>query len=410
MSAAAVQYKYDSRNKRIWRSILSNGNLAQEVYFCGVDGQKIGTYTIQLVLLNGNIPQMSDNTGIKLSTFFGSKRIGTYDRLGSAKFNANGQQQSFYPYGEDRGTVQPNDSLKFATYTRDTATGLDYADQRYYANNFGRFMSPDPYVNNAGPDDPRSWNRYAYVRGDPANLFDPRGLEGEDPSYCDTHPSDPNCSGIFICPDGTQILIGGVCPTPTGQPSGRRKPGQSAGFQNCHNPKGPYQTTDVEFVKDWRDAVEIGQLTGLPAGFILAWASLESYNAAADGLGPAATQNNNFFGLTYRKDTVAAETAWNNSIVCPPGSYDGVSGPGGHSRFDPNDAFVVSGLSALLSFGDKYLNAADVYLQLSGNPTDAGLGQATAAAGFNPGNAAAYGAAIASRYKRLSQYLNCADQ
>ena len=83
--------------------------------------------------------------------------------------------QSFYPYGEDRGTVEPNDSLKFATYTRDAATGLDYADQRYYASNFGRFMSSDRYAASTGPGDPSSWNRYSYTRGDPVNRFDQGG-------------------------------------------------------------------------------------------------------------------------------------------------------------------------------------------------------------------------------------------
>ncbi len=120
---------------------------------------------------------MTDNTNVKLSTFFGGKRIGTYDRLGTAKYDQqNGGAMSFYPYGEDRGTVQPNDSLKFATYTRDSATGLDYADQRYYANNFGRFMSPDPSSDSGGPSDPQSWNRYSYVGNDPVNFFDRFGL------------------------------------------------------------------------------------------------------------------------------------------------------------------------------------------------------------------------------------------
>ncbi len=227
MSAAAVQYKYDSRNKRIWKSILSAGNLSQEVYFCGVDGQKIGTYTIQLVLLNGNIPQMSDNTGIKLSTFFGSKRLGTYDRLGSAKFNANGQQQSFYPYGEDRGTVQPNDSLKFATYTRDTATGLDYADQRYYANNFGRFMSPDP-----GPavlTIPQSWNRYSYAINDPVNNNDPGGdfwgpngcFASTDELIAATSDASIGCPVFFF---GPELLLVKSLPDPEKRvPRGRSK-------------------------------------------------------------------------------------------------------------------------------------------------------------------------------------------
>jgi hypothetical protein len=117
MSAGGVQYCYDSRNKRIWKSNLSGGNLAQEVYYYGVDGQKIGTYTFTLALYNSGLNgQMTDNSNVKLATFFGVKRVGTLDRLGSAKFNGNGQPQSFYPYGEDRGTIQPNDSLKFATY------------------------------------------------------------------------------------------------------------------------------------------------------------------------------------------------------------------------------------------------------------------------------------------------------
>jgi hypothetical protein len=31
------------------------------------------------------------------------------------------------------------------TYNRDSFTGLDYADQRFYASSYGRFNSPDPY-------------------------------------------------------------------------------------------------------------------------------------------------------------------------------------------------------------------------------------------------------------------------
>ena len=99
--------------------------------------------------------------------------------------------QSFYPYGEDRGTVEPNDELKFATYTRDAASGLDYADQRYYASNFGRFMSADRYKASARAKDPRSWNRYAYTRGDPVNRFDPSGRYDCDPEDDDCDPCPP---------------------------------------------------------------------------------------------------------------------------------------------------------------------------------------------------------------------------
>src|SRR5579872_2781650 len=56
-----------------------------------------------------------------------------------------------------------------------------------------------------GPGDPGSWNRYAYANGDPVNLFDSLGLEGEVPQ--------PTINPIY---DGGLIDIGysGVgCPS-----------------------------------------------------------------------------------------------------------------------------------------------------------------------------------------------------
>lgn len=59
-------------------------------------------------------------------------------------------------------------------------TGPETVVQRYYASTTGRFLTPDPYkattksTNN--PEEPQSWNRYAYVLGDAVNGRDPRGL------------------------------------------------------------------------------------------------------------------------------------------------------------------------------------------------------------------------------------------
>ena len=52
--------------------------------------------------------------------------------------------------------------------------------QRYYATGAGRFMSADPYKASAGASDPGSWNRYAYVEGDPINKRDRAGLFSEE--------------------------------------------------------------------------------------------------------------------------------------------------------------------------------------------------------------------------------------
>jgi len=89
----------------------------------------------------------------------GSVRLSGTDRI------------NYYPYGEERGTTA-NGREKFGTYFRDQ-NGLDYADQRYYAQ--GRFTTPDP-SGAADPSDPGSWNMYAYAGGDPINYNDPEGL------------------------------------------------------------------------------------------------------------------------------------------------------------------------------------------------------------------------------------------
>ena len=158
------------------RPLDSNGHLTgQSAYFYGIGGGMLSAYTLTL----GS--SLTASNGYS-SVYFDSKRVGVapngssystfiQDRLGS--------QGSYYPYGEDKGTPLPNDQFKFATYWRDSATSLDYADQRYYVNNFGRFITPDPYQATAtapsDSNDPQTWNRYSYVITDPVNLVDPLG-------------------------------------------------------------------------------------------------------------------------------------------------------------------------------------------------------------------------------------------
>jgi RHS repeat-associated protein len=115
-------------------------------------------------------------------------------------YNSGLETISYYPYGQERpqgnGLTTADGRDKFGTYFRD-GIGQDYADQRYY-NQAGRFFSPDPGgLSTADPTDPGSWNRYAYVGGDPVSFRDPHGRvrctgcgddgnDGEDP--CDEDP------------------------------------------------------------------------------------------------------------------------------------------------------------------------------------------------------------------------------
>ena len=94
-------------------------------------------------------------------------------------------------------------------------TGLDYANQRYYASTYGRFNTPDPYAGSAHPRNPLSWNRYSYVRGDPVNHSDRRGLD------CDSMLSaDPSCDNDSNAIGGSDSSCDLTCITDQAAASG----------------------------------------------------------------------------------------------------------------------------------------------------------------------------------------------
>lgn len=78
-----------------------------------------------------------------------------------------------FPFGETWYEPQASSKWKFTSYERDSESGLDYADARYEASQFGRFTSLDPL--SGSPGNPQSLNRYAYVGNDPVNFTDPTG-------------------------------------------------------------------------------------------------------------------------------------------------------------------------------------------------------------------------------------------
>ena len=228
-----ISYGYDAKNKRIWSENYSSNN-AQVVYFYGVDGRKLATYSLTVIGGSGLAYQFATSTA-SMQVYFAGKLVAqgfgasispyVQDRLGSMRYNGAYNYPvnypAYYPYGEDKGTAAPNDQIKFATYTRDYASGLDYADQRYYSSQFGRFMTPDPYrataTSPSNPNNPQSWNRYAYVTGDPVNFYDRSGLDGQlasqDPGWCDDNPDDGSCVGGlygagYPCPGGEEFESG----------------------------------------------------------------------------------------------------------------------------------------------------------------------------------------------------------
>ena len=175
-------YWYDPDNRRIY---YKNASGVETIYFYGADGTKLATYTYAIVTntMTGGNPEIQ-LTRQSTNVYFAGRLVTAEgnlvatDRLASVRSGGPGNlgYQAQYPYGKEY-TTTANDREKYATYTRDSVSGLDYAANRYYWSQWGRFLSPDPYANSAGLGDPGSWNRYAYTRNDPANRLDPTGLQ-----------------------------------------------------------------------------------------------------------------------------------------------------------------------------------------------------------------------------------------
>jgi RHS repeat-associated protein len=241
------RYAYNAQNKRVWSCTASGTYFwmpctSDTYYFYGPNGKLMTQFTPVYTLAytdqqNVHHPatltfQNSSNT----RAYFGGRMLGDEDRLGS-------RGGKYFPYGDDRSSPPPaNDQVKFATYTRDSATGLDYADQRYYASTYGRFMSPDPYMGSARPAGPQSWNRYAYVLGDPVNGNDADGLG----LWCVWTPDEesylrPIYAGYFCSPT----------PDPQRQPNRPQSPGAEAANLNQDTKKALSQSNCTSFLNQW---------------------------------------------------------------------------------------------------------------------------------------------------------------
>jgi RHS repeat-associated protein len=183
-SGNLLTYTYDPWGKRVLQySVCARCSQGSgTLYFYSISGQRLGSYQLNdyppgyggiIVLTPMYIPQ-----------YFGRRMLVAMDRLGSVRNSQNGSM-AYYPWGEEElqsnGTTTPDGTDKFGTYFRDSSVagvGQDYANARYYNNNFGRFWSSDPGgIATADQKNPQSWKRYAYVNDDPVNGYDPTGKD-----------------------------------------------------------------------------------------------------------------------------------------------------------------------------------------------------------------------------------------
>ena len=270
-------------------------------------------------------------------------------------------------------------------------------------------MTADPYAASGGPSDPGSWNRYAYTRGDPVNRTDTSGLQdsgcppgvnlcfntpppiestGELPG---THQipggGDPQCMILYLAgqnnPDAEQMFETycagggtGFAPDPGGGGDPPPAPRPECDRGNETNAK------ILDFIAANLDAAnklsaltaQLGGGVQIPAGYLLAWAGIES----GSGVDPAPVSNGNYFGLTLARGGITS--GWIGAVPCGDGAW------AGHACFNSADNFYTSGYAALFSHGDRNLDRLQQALTQPG---------ATMASVFN---------SIASNAPRGSQY------
>ncbi len=74
--------------------------------------------------------------------------------------------------GYDTATTRKD----YTGYEKDTESGLEFAQARYYNPTHGRFTSVDPLMASANVRNPQTLNRYSYVLNSPYKFSDPLGL------------------------------------------------------------------------------------------------------------------------------------------------------------------------------------------------------------------------------------------
>jgi RHS repeat-associated protein len=146
------------------------------------------TFAGAFVKLPGGARAVYNSTG--LAYYRHSDHLGS-SRLATTPSRALYFDVAYAPYGEDYNNYGTTD-LAFTDENQDTAGGTNQAWttnlydflMREYRTGQGRWTSPDPSgLGAVNPANPQTWNRYAYVAGNPLLFTDPLGLQL---MYCDT--------------------------------------------------------------------------------------------------------------------------------------------------------------------------------------------------------------------------------
>lgn len=158
-----------------------------------------------------------------IATYYGSSSPHYYahpDWLGSIRVSSTSarvlsQDESFAPFGEEYQisgccTTSQSGDVWTGQHRNNVVAGLWDFPMREYFNNQGRWMSPDPAgLAAVDPTNPQTWNRYAYVGGNPLSNVDPLGLGDNGGSDQCTETTDEDGNIVLNCPNGGSTTVYG---------------------------------------------------------------------------------------------------------------------------------------------------------------------------------------------------------
>lgn len=127
--------------------------------------------------------------------FYHPDRLST--RLITNAANNDVIREETFPFGvEVPGSSSEGNYRKFTSYERSMASGLDYAVNRHFQPQQGRYMQADPMeMETVNLHNPQELNLYAYVQNDPTNLIDPVGLKWQEVTDCVVVPDSTSSTG-----------------------------------------------------------------------------------------------------------------------------------------------------------------------------------------------------------------------
>ncbi|MEK6410972.1 MAG: RHS repeat-associated core domain-containing protein, partial [Acidobacteriota bacterium] len=190
-NGATASYKYDHQNRRVskavgtslthyvWQGsqVIAEHDATTPLPGYGQPLYQVQSARVDYVYAGGKMVysrQRTSSTGAWSERYYLSDRLSTrvvLDGLG----NVIGRQ-AHLPFGEDFAESGTQEKHHFTSYERDGEAGTDYAVNRGYSLNVGRFQQADPYKASGYLVDPQSWNRYSYAQSDPVNFTDATGL------------------------------------------------------------------------------------------------------------------------------------------------------------------------------------------------------------------------------------------